>query len=66
MRIQELSEQTVPVQDPQLTGNVAALNDPAMQAAQLAQRQKEKLATRRAIQDQIAALNKQLADLNRS
>ena len=49
-----------------LSGNVAALQDPKMQAANLAQQKKQKDDQKKAIQDQIAALQKQLADLNRT
>jgi hypothetical protein len=49
-----------------LTGNTGALNDPRMQAAQLAQQRQQKQQARQAIMQQIAALNKQLADLNRT
>lgn len=49
-----------------LSGNVAALQDPRMQAANLAKQKQEKDKQKRAIQDQIAALQKQLADLNRT
>lgn len=49
-----------------LTGNTAALQDPRMQAANLAKQKQEKDKQKKAIQDQIAALQKQLADLNRT
>lgn len=49
-----------------LTGNVAALQDPRMQAANLAKQKQEKDKQKKAIQDQIAELQKQLSDLNRT
>ena len=48
-----------------LTGNVGAMQDPRMQAADLAKQKQQKDQQKKAIQDQIAALQKQLADLNR-
>ena len=48
-----------------LTGNVGATQDPRMQAADLAKQKQQKDQQKKAIQDQIAALQKQLADLNR-
>jgi hypothetical protein len=49
-----------------ITGNVADLQNPAMQAASLAQQKKQTDDQKKAIQDQISALQKQLADLNRT
>lgn len=49
-----------------LSGNVQQLQDPKMQAAQLAKQKQEKDKQKKQIQDQIAALQKQLADLNRT
>jgi len=49
-----------------LTGNVAALQDPKMQAANLAKQKQQKDQQKKENQDQIAALQKQLADLNRT
>lgn len=49
-----------------LSGNVAALQDPRIQAANLAKQKQDKDKQKRAIQDQITALQKQLADLNRT
>ncbi len=71
MRIFEFTEQTVgampattaPGANPAMTGNVAALADPKMQASMLAQQKKAKDDQRKAIQDQITQLTKQLADL---
>lgn len=51
---------------PNLSGNVDALQDPRMQAANLAKQKQEKEQQKRSIQAQIAALQKQLADLNRT
>lgn len=48
-----------------LSGNVAATQDPRMQAANLAKQKQEKDKQKKMIQDQIAALQKQLSDLNR-
>lgn len=48
-----------------LTGNVGAMQDPRMQAADLAKQKQQKDQQKKAIQDQIAALQKQLSDLNR-
>jgi hypothetical protein len=55
-----------------LTGNVGAMQDPMMQAADLAKQKQQKDQQKKAIQDQITAkreetadLQKQLADLNR-
>lgn len=50
---------------PGLTGNVGAMQDPRMQAADLAKQKQQKDQQKKAIQDQIAALQKQLSDLNR-
>jgi hypothetical protein len=47
-----------------LTGNVGAMQDPRMQAADLAKQKQQKDQQKKAIQDQIAALQKQLSDLN--
>lgn len=69
MKIFELLEpQTVGLaaQNATVGGNAADLADPKIQAANLAQRNKEKIEQRRAIQQQIAALQKQLADINRT
>jgi hypothetical protein len=52
--------------NPALSGNVAALQDPRMQAAQLAKQKQEKEKQKKAIQDQIAALQRQLSDLSRT
>ena len=49
-----------------LTGNTGNLSDPKMQAAQLSQQRQQKQQAKQAIMQQIAALNKQLADLNRT
>lgn len=51
---------------PAVTGNTAALSNPALQAANLAQQKKQRDEQKRAIQAQIAALQKQLSDLNRT
>lgn len=48
-----------------VAGNTQQLQDPKMQAAQLAKQKQEKDKQKKAIQDQIAALQKQLTDLNR-
>ena len=48
-----------------LTGNVGAMQDPRMQAANLAKQKQDKDQQKKAIQDQITALQKQLSDLNR-
>jgi hypothetical protein len=76
MRFSEITEQVgtigsvpssaSPAVAPGLTGNVGALSDPKLQAAQLATQKQQKLQSRQAIMQQIAALNKQLADLNRT
>jgi hypothetical protein len=76
MKFKELLEQggtigtaastVAPAVGPNLTGNTGALSDPRMQAAQLAQQRQQKQQARQAIMQQIAALNKQLADLNRT
>lgn len=47
-------------------GNVPDVTDPKVQAAQLAQNQKQKQQAKQSIMAQIAALNKQLSDLNRT
>lgn len=49
-----------------LTGNVAALADPKIMAAQLALQKQQKEQAKQAILQQITNLNKQLADLNKS
>ncbi len=56
-----------------MTGNVAALSDPKMQAANLAKQRQEKDKQKRAVQDQIknlqtqiSGLQKQLSDINRT
>ena len=56
-----------------LTGNVGALTDPKMQAAMLAQQQKQKQQQKqqvadqiKAMQQQLQALQKQQQDLNRT
>jgi hypothetical protein len=49
-----------------LTGNTGAMQDPRMQAANLAKQRQDKDQQKKAIQDQIAALQKQLSDLNRT
>lgn len=49
-----------------MTGNTAALQDPKMQAAQLAMQKQNKDKQKKAIQDQITALQRQLSDLNRT
>lgn len=46
--------------------NAAALSDPKMQAANLAQQKQAKNQQKKQIQDQIMALQRQLADLNRT
>ena len=46
--------------------NAADVTDPKMQAAALAKQKQDKFAQKKQIQDQIAALQKQLADLNRT
>ena len=51
---------------PALSGNTGALQDPKMQAANLAKQQQEKIKQKKVIQDQITALQKQLADLNKT
>lgn len=76
MRFQEIIEQVgtigtvpstaTPTVAPSLTGNVSNLEDPKVQAAQLARQKQEKQKSKQAIMQQIAALNKQLADLNRT
>jgi hypothetical protein len=74
MRFEEFFEQVgmigttsmTPPAAGQLTGNVAALSDPKLQAATLAQQKKAKDEQKNAIQTQIAALQKQLSDLNRT
>jgi hypothetical protein len=79
MRIQDLFEQvgtigsvpstatpTVAAPAATMTGNTQALDDPKVAAAQLAQQKQQKAQQRQSIMAQIAALNKQLADLNRT
>lgn len=73
MRFTEISEQT-PIgttlsgtsSGNNLVGNTAAIQSPGMQAAQLMKQKQEKDQQKKAIQDQITALQKQLADLNRA
>jgi hypothetical protein len=49
---------------PGMTGpGMADLNSPAVKAAQLASQNQQKAAQKKSIQDQIAALQKQLSDL---
>lgn len=48
---------------PNLSGNVAALQDPKLQAAQLAQVQKQKDEQKKNIQDEITRLQDQIRDL---
>lgn len=82
MRYSEFTEQTVvPSTTPaigitptaNLTGNVSALSDPRMQAANLAKQRQEKDKQKQAVQTQIktlqtqiTTLQKQLSDLNKS
>jgi hypothetical protein len=79
MRIQDLVEQigtvgtvpstAMPAAAPPpaaMTGNTQALNDPKVAASNLAAQKQQKLQQRQAIMAQIAALNRQLADLNRT
>jgi hypothetical protein len=74
MKINELFDQTIGamppttsnIPNPNMTGSVADLNNPAMNASNLAQQQKQKQQQRKAIQDQIAALQKQLSELTRT
>ena len=70
MRINELFEQTPApapaggTATPGMTGpGMADLNNPAVKAAQLASQNQQKAAQKKSIQDQIAALQKQLSDL---
>lgn len=55
---------TPPAATPGAPATPGAATNPQMQAAQLAQLKKQKDDQRKAIQGQIAALQKQLADLN--
>jgi hypothetical protein len=49
---------------PTVSGNVPDITDPKVQAAQLAKQKNQQLAQKKAIQDQIAKLQQQLASLN--
>lgn len=76
MRFHEILEQVgtigtvpstaTPTVAPSLSGNVTDIEDPKVQAAQLAKQKQDKQRAKQAIMQQIAALNKQLADLNRT
>lgn len=57
---------SAPASGATLSGNISSLQDPKFQAAQLAKQRQEKDKQKKAIQDQIAALQKQLSDLNRT